>query len=709
MSVTLGEFLLAAENRFTEAEAGAAPGPRDHEALAVQARRMVTVLGRYLDTILDGGAAAGNIPDVWQQTKEIRASLGEAGSFLDRAIAPTRSSAHAPGNFDDPVAARYTRAVNALSAGSELLRTHLATGPSGQPEPRSDWAQLLTTRPVIAALGEEVAKWGTRAGHLTTRLAQAPDHDHRLSRPDLARARDKLAAIRLGDLDDDTSLRPAERRQLLLAIPAMIPPERAAPTGAESDEQLCAGISVSAQRLKAAAFAVSREPGNSIALSGGAWRQEAHASAVICDLAARTLQSLADQPPAQIPAIQLLDAASCLISAREAWRHVAWMWRAMSTDTTNPVSRTAVEESDLAVRLGRLLTGKPDWKPTRDNNTVPSRSGRSLAPGDPSLAAIVGAVHEAADAITRTGRADMTALLAVQRAGRLYMAVEAVGEMSSRNRYIAAPGDRVHMLKNAYHLCTDATWQAARRLDALALDTGAPSGTLALIRAALPAGDHVTDPETGFELDPDVFTGQLELFTRLKGTMGRPSSQVDPDALIRAYEDERFTLEECAQRFAISASRVAAILTEHGYKPHHRPRRKEQPAESPPRIRDLAPDERSPLYHQLREIGVTDPGLLLRASTIDKATADVLRGASQELRTTTGTRRKTLSPAQLAAMDGPSDAIQAVRRAAASEGVWFELFTPYALVSATPCLGGFAGYAPGEVIDGGDVDHGFGT
>jgi len=55
----------------------------------------------------------------------------------------------------------------------------------------------------------------------------------------------------------------------LLAIPAMIPPERAAPTGAESDEQLCAGISVSAQRLKAAAFAVSREPGNSIALSGG--------------------------------------------------------------------------------------------------------------------------------------------------------------------------------------------------------------------------------------------------------------------------------------------------------------------------------------------------------------------------------------------------------------------------------------------------------
>jgi hypothetical protein len=34
-----------------------------------------------------------------------------------------------------------------------------------------------------------------------------------------------------------------------------------------------------------------------------------------------------------------------------------------------------------------------------------------------------------------------------------------------------------------------------------------------------------------------------------------------------------------------------------------------------------------------------------------------------------------------------------------SEGVWFELFAPYALVGASPGLGGFAGYAPSEVID----------
>jgi len=36
---------------------------------------------------------------------------------------------------------------------------------------------------------------------------------------------------------------------------------------------------------------------------------------------------------------------------------------------------------------------------------------------------------------------------------------------------------------------------------------------------------------------------------------------------------------------------------------------------------------------------------------------------------------------------------------ALSEGVWFELFAPYALVGASPGLGGFTGYAPREVVD----------
>jgi hypothetical protein len=36
---------------------------------------------------------------------------------------------------------------------------------------------------------------------------------------------------------------------------------------------------------------------------------------------------------------------------------------------------------------------------------------------------------------------------------------------------------------------------------------------------------------------------------------------------------------------------------------------------------------------------------------------------------------------------------------ALSEGIWFELFALYALVSTSPGLGVFVGYAPGEIVD----------
>lgn len=677
MTATLGDFLLAAERRFTEAEAGPAPGTRDHEALAVQARRMVTVLGRYLDTVLDAATAADRIPKTWQQTSEIRAGLRTAAACLERAIGPARSAARTGVYTDDPVAVRYTRAVNALAAGSELLRTHLTVGGSGQPEPRSDWAQVLAAPLVITALTEMIVTWASRAEQLTARLVQAPEQEHHLSVPGLTEARDRLAAItqtgsQRGSREDEEGMEPAARRHLLFSVPVMMPPERSAPTGPESDEQLCAGIGGSAQRLRTAAFTVSREPRQSPALSGLSWKHEAHSAAVICDLAARTLQSLADQPPPTVPAIRLLDAASCLITAREGWRHVAWMWQAMSTDTNSPVSRTVIETSDLAVRLGRLLTGNPAWKPGRGNLAWPRAAG-SLAPGDTALALVVGAVHEAADAVTRTGRADMTALAGMHHAHRLYIQTEAVGDLTVRYRYIPAPADRVHMLRNAYYLCTEATWQAARRLDTLALDTGAPSTALTLIRAALPAGDHVTDPETGFEIDPDAFNSQLDLFTRFRGTWGRRRSELNPEAVIRAYEEEHLTLEECGQSFAISASRVASVLTEHGHRPRTRSEARQQalaeePAPpAPPPAREPADDERSPLYRQLRGIGITDPALLLRAAAIDKAAADVLQGASEELQADKAASRRKRTAAQLAAMDGPRDATQAVQHAAAAD------------------------------------------
>jgi hypothetical protein len=82
-----------------------------------------------------------------------------------------------------------------------------------------------------------------------------------------------------------------------------------------------------------------------------------------------------------------------------------------------------------------------------------------------------------------------------------------------------------------------------------------------------------------------------------------------------------------------------------------------------------ASDERLSLYRQLSDRGINDPGLLERAALIDRAAADVILGANEQLgigsvgTVASGQRR---SPAQLAAMDDPPIAKQAVRHAASS-------------------------------------------
>lgn len=95
--------------------------------------------------------------------------------------------------------------------------------------------------------------------------------------------------------------------------------------------------------------------------------------------------------------------------------------------------------ADLVVRLGRLAFGDPGWTPSS------SRKPRPRAPGTlaaDSLLAVLGAVHEAADAITRVACADLAAIDAVGHAGRLYMEAKTFGEVRTEYRYIPAPADR---------------------------------------------------------------------------------------------------------------------------------------------------------------------------------------------------------------------------------------------------------------------------
>lgn len=570
MTVTLGECLSAADQHFREAEEGAARGVRDYAALAVQMRRLVTVLDRYLDSAGTAPLAAGHAQADWEGAAGgIRAELRVAGMYLGQALPPEDDPVWRTGVSADPAVAGYTQAVDALLAGSELLRTHAALDTGGVPVPRSDWLQVLSAEPVVTALAEEVTRWARRAGRMTDQVLGAPDHAQRLSGTGLAAAREWLVRVASADRRiGDAGLDAAARRELLCAIPDASAPERASPVPGESVEQLIAGISTSARRLRADAFETERQRGDSPALSGGAWRKTAYASAITCDLASKALGSIAQSPPAGsgIAAADLRDAASAFTVARDTWLQTASMWQSMTTDTTLPMSPAATDATDLVVRLGRLTTGDADWVPGNRKQTVVQDAGL-LVSGAGGLPAVLGALHEAADAVTRAACADLTALRAVRGAGRLYMSARVTGDMTSRYAYVKPPAGRADMLENAHYLCADSTWQAAAMLDRLALRVDAPTKTLALVREAVPVPAYMPRPSPEFELDFAAFARYLPRFRQPRGARPQITPQLKAPEIIHAYKRKQRTLEQCAEEFSIPASRVAFIIAAHSHSP----------------------------------------------------------------------------------------------------------------------------------------------
>jgi hypothetical protein len=83
-----------------------------------------------------------------------------------------------------------------------------------------------------------------------------------------------------------------------------------------------------------------------------------------------------------------------------------------------------------------------------------------------------------------------------------------------------------------------------------------------------------------------------------------------------------------------------------------------------PHVASPGSDEGKPLYRRLYRLSVDDPGLLERAASIDRATADVLGDASEHLQV--GNSRRRRSPADIAAVDDPRTPDAPARSAASA-------------------------------------------
>lgn len=668
-AATLGDFFDTAYEHFAAAGTNLRDGLQDYPGAAAEMGRLARVMSRYLDAVTRPNVLTMADAPSWElTTATMRQAVQAASQHLKQATANVVTGLPQP---DDPAVHHFGLAANALIAGTDLLWSHVSLDQDGSRVPQTDWARLLNSEPFALAVTDEVISWARRITPVMELLAAAPGQYQCLSSSPLRSARDLVQSV-IGirepvssDTYDITS-----HRELLRATPLARSPRPVPLSVAESDSDLCRGIENSSQRLGTAAFANARLPGDSLRLTKDSWRKSSRSSAVISDLAYGLTAALADRaaalgiPPAAEDGLRR--AGEAFQEASTAWKQVTEMWRPIETETKVPAPVPFPDRSDLVLRMGRLLVGKPDWAPGLRAVSVP-RSPNSLAASKPGFLRTTAAVHQAADAITRLGVADLKSVQSADEAERLYVKNDALYGPTARYRYVRLAGHQAHLVMNAYHIAIRASLRAATALGNVALTVDSSSKVLAVARTA--AEDVMPSPEPGYELDPLVFTRHRRpYFEHTSGGL-RNYKQLDADAVIQAYKESGLSVRQCAERFTASRSAISSVLAFSGLKPRnsrwHDDETFQAPKPDEPKVSQEASrtNADAPVTLALKDLGVTDPVIHQRAAVIDRAAAALLHQAAYQAlpaEPASGARR---TAAGVASLDNPVPSPRTVRKA----------------------------------------------
>ncbi len=507
MPAVLGDFLAAA-NEHLEAAVVVGDGQLPQLPEVVRdLHRLVAVMWHHLDDLApcdEVGASNWDGLHVWER------AVIDAGVAMRAAVACLGRGAAGSGDPASSAAswrARHLAAAAAsLAAGRDLLHTHHAPDPDGLIRGRSEWAPVITSLSVTRALAGQVTRWSWQLAPFTAWLAGSTMSYALPRTPDQAVSAaicDSLVSASQWLQVAAAAVRPAIEAdpvqtadiELLGAVPAAGVPQRLRPGPAgESVAELCDGITVSATRLRAAMRGSAERARWSPAVTSGGWQWMAQAAAVtshLAELALRALAARAGQLTGlPVTAAQLDSAADGLAGMRAAWQRVDRMWDAIITESRLLQSPAMTEASDLVLRMGRLVWDNPRWTPARCDR-APRRSPAALAAGPAAITAVVAAVHHAADAVARIAVTDIEAVKAAGQAGRLYVPTRSLHEDDNVPRMFAmAPSSRCRRLEDTYQAALEASLEAARALDVLAVATRAPSMPLTLARGAVSVQSH---------------------------------------------------------------------------------------------------------------------------------------------------------------------------------------------------------------------------
>lgn len=173
-SATLGELFGAASDQLSVAARAPESGMDTASAAAAteQAGLVGTALSRLLDTVISGEQT--EIVLTWDADSLTHAAV-HSREALATAISGLRvaSSGLGPATSYTGPAVALSSAVQSLRAGHDLLRTHIATSPDGIQSATSHWARVLHSEDFAGALLDQVGRQASQLGACLLALSSA--------------------------------------------------------------------------------------------------------------------------------------------------------------------------------------------------------------------------------------------------------------------------------------------------------------------------------------------------------------------------------------------------------------------------------------------------------------------------------------------------------------------------------------------------------
>ena len=500
MTAVLGDFLRTARAHITaDSRYGGDLSVPAKRGVITELNRLVATMTRYLDDLaLPDHFTPASTPDPQVRNGlDARLAVRRAASSLHPAATAVLE---AMADNTNPAVGHLTAANDYLAAGRDLLQTHFTTGPAGQPIGSTSWAAVITSPPVTAALLAELAACSRQLAAWTAQLSRTGSPYAGL--PATASQGLRTASRWLGAAGNGVPaahpLQPsaAAGQRLLAAIPPAVPPPRQPAGNIEPVPDLCAGITVTAERLRHAAGAFAGQARWSPAANSVSWRRDALASAIAVHDSELILRGLAERAPilgaGSAVQAQLADAADAINLAWPAWRAIAHHWDTVCTGIHHgrDITPVAAELEDLVLRTGRLAYTNPRWTPACADAS-PARDPPGLAADAGDIRVVFAAVHHAIDAIGRIAACDTDAVRDAADGRLLFLPTRLLPEhYDIPCRYAPVPPPVTGELMSSYDTAAGASLRAAMALDDLAVTIHSPSSMLAVGRT--PARSVVT-------------------------------------------------------------------------------------------------------------------------------------------------------------------------------------------------------------------------